>query len=298
MDAKQVTHHLHGTWYGGYGTAPCPVCQCEARRDQNALTIKDGNERLLMNCKKGGCSFFDILAAAHLISGDYQASDPGLAAQRKAEQDAEAAKKAAQADACWSEASPIHGSPAEAYLRSRGITCDLPASLRCHPACWHGATAMRYPALIARLSGYCVDELPAIHRTYLKSDGGGKADVTPSKMMLGICAGRGVTLKHGNGPLVVAEGIETALSLMSGLIAHTGTVVASLSTSGMKRLLLPDCAGHLIVAPDGDPAGFSASCVLADRALALGWQVQVLPSPPSGQDYNDVLLARQGGIAA
>ena len=48
----------------------------------------------------------------------------------------------------------------------------------------------------------------AVHRTYLRPDGTGKAEVEPQKAMLGATAGGAVTLQEGAGRLVVAEGIE------------------------------------------------------------------------------------------
>lgn len=68
-----------------------------------------------------------------------------------------------------------------------------------------------------------VDGLPrlAMHRTYLRRDGSGKADVEPTKAMLGKVMGGAVRLTDTSGPLVVAEGIETALSLASGLLRTT-----------------------------------------------------------------------------
>ena len=65
-----------------------------------------------------------------------------------------------------------------------------------------------------------VDGLPrlAVHRTYLRPDGSGKAEVHPAKAMLGAALGGAVRVADGHGPLVVAEGIETALSLPSGLL--------------------------------------------------------------------------------
>jgi len=47
---------------------------------------------------------------------------------------------------------PIGGTIAETYLRGRGITCDLPGTLRYHPSCWH-ASAKRLPALVALVEG-------------------------------------------------------------------------------------------------------------------------------------------------
>lgn len=149
------------------------------------------------------------------VFGFRQPPSAGEIARRRAEEEAEAAKRERQALAVWREAVPVRGTLAETYLRGRGITCPLPDSLRFHPACWHGGTAQRLPAMIAR-----VDGLPrlAVHRTYLRPDGSGKAEVHPAKAMLGAALGGAVRVADGHGPLVVAEGIETALSLPSGLL--------------------------------------------------------------------------------
>jgi hypothetical protein len=42
-DARDLTQALGGKWHGGYGAAPCPVCQPERRKGQNGLTLADGN---------------------------------------------------------------------------------------------------------------------------------------------------------------------------------------------------------------------------------------------------------------
>lgn len=288
-DASDLTKALGGKWYGRYGSAPCPVCQPQREKGQNALTLADGrNERLVLDCKKSGCAFLDILAAAGVRSGDYVPPDVATLAQREAEQKAEAAKRAAQAKQVWDEAQPIAGTVAENYLRGRGITCDLPQSLRFHGSCFHGPTARRYPALVAAVQAA---SLPAVHRTYLRADGSGKADIDPAKMMLGAVSGGAVRLTDAPGLLVVAEGIETALSLASGLLRGPATVWAALSTSGIRGLRLPDQPGRLTIAPDGDMAGRESANALAARAHALGWQVMLLPAP-DGRDWNDILTTK------
>lgn len=288
-DARDLTNALGGKWYRKYGAAPCPVCQPDRNKGQNALTLADGrNGRLVLDCKKSGCAFLDILAAAGVRTGDYIPPDAATLAQRDAEQKAEAAKRAAQAKQVWTEALPIAGTLAETYLRGRGITCDLGQVLRFHGSCWHGPTAKRYPALVAAVQGA---SLPAVHRTYLRADGSGKADINPTKLMLGAVAGGAVRLTEGPGPLVVAEGIETGLSLASGLLRTPATVWAALSTSGIRGLRLPDQPWRLTIAPDGDTAGREAANALAERAHALGWQVSLLPAP-DGRDWNDILTMK------
>ena len=251
-DARTLTFDLSGKWLASYGTAPCPVCQPERRRDQDALTLSDAPDgRLLAHCKKAGCSFRDLAAALGLTSATFTKPDPMESLKREAARRAEAAKKAAQAGAVWREAVPICNTLAEAYLRGRGITCALPESLRFHPACWH-ASGHRLPALIAAVQG-C--DLAAVHRTYLRPDGRGKAEVDPPKAMLGAVNGGAVRLCAGPGPLVVAEGIETALSLACGLLHGPATIWAALSTSGIRGLRLPAQLGALVIASDGDEPG-------------------------------------------
>lgn len=291
MNAQMLTQRQGGRWYGGYGTAPCPVCQPDARRGQNALTLRNGRARLLLHCKKSGCTFADILAAAGISPGTYSPPSPSELARREAEEQVKAEKTEKRALAVWRRAVPIRGTIAETYLRQRAITCTLPDTLRFHPDCWH-PTAKRFSAMLALIEG-----LPrlAIHRTYLRPDGGGKAPADPPKAMLGAALGGAVRLTNGQGPLVVAEGVETALSLSSGLLRHPATVWACLSTAGMAGLRLPDRPHRLIIATDGDQPGKAAGHKLAERAAALGWAVSILPAP-EGRDWNDVLMMK--GAAA
>ncbi len=292
IDAQSITRALRGKWHRSYGLAFCPA---HGNTRTPALSLSNGRDgRLLAHCH-AGCAFTDVLDALKglgLVEGGGTYNPPSadeLAALRKAEA-AESERKSRHAEACWLEALPIQGTVAEAYLRGRGITCDLPDTLRFHPECWHGPTAKRYPAMIARVDGV---DVFAIHRTYLNGIGG-KADIPSNKMMLGPCAGGAVRLLVSNGPLVVCEGIETGLSLLSGLLDGPHSVLAALSTSGINGLSLPPRPGKLVIAADGDPPGREAANALARSAHALGWQVSLMTAP-EGQDWNDIL---QGEVAA
>ena len=118
-DARELTLALGGRFHGRYGTAPCPVCQPQRRKDQNALTLADGrNGRLMLDCKKSACGFLHILAAAGLRSGDYSPPDAATIARREREAKAEAQRKAAQAKRLWDEAQPIAGTVAEEIGRA------------------------------------------------------------------------------------------------------------------------------------------------------------------------------------
>ncbi|OUS37918.1 hypothetical protein A9Q94_04790 [Rhodobacterales bacterium 56_14_T64] len=81
-DAEKLTAQLGGRWYGHYGTAPCPACQPDGRRDQTALTLSDGPVGLLTHCKRSDCDFIVVMAAAGLpCSGHWNPPDPIKAAQ-------------------------------------------------------------------------------------------------------------------------------------------------------------------------------------------------------------------------
>lgn len=288
-DARSLTLSLAGVWHGRYGAAPCPICQPDRHKGQNALTLSDApGGRLLAHCKKGRCSFADLARALGLVPGDFTRPDPAEISRAEAMARVEAEKRARHALALWSQAVPISGTPAETYLRGRGLSLDLPATLRFHPAAWHGATARTLPAMVALVEG-C--DLPAVHRTYLRPDGSGKAAVEPAKAMLGGVQGGAVRLMEAQGRLVVAEGIETALSLASGLLPGAMRLWAALSTSGLRGLRLPTEPGALTIATDGDDAGRSAGHDLATRAHYLGWKVSQLPAP-DGRDWNDILTMK------
>lgn len=133
----------------------------------------------------------------------------------------------------------------------------------------------------------------AVHRTYL-AEPGRKADANPERAMLGPVGGGAVRLSHGDGPLVIAEGIETSLSLVDGLACFAPRVWAALSAPGMAALLLPDREDQLVIAPDGEIAGRKAAENLARRAYGLGWEVRIMEPPGERCDWND---AAQGCAA-
>lgn len=291
-EAERITRALGGKWYSRFGSARCP-----AHDDKHpSLSLSNGADgRLLLRCH-AGCGFaaiLDSLRGLRLVASDGRRPETDFAemARQRTEDAAQAEKREAQALTCWREAWPVRGTLAEYYLRGRGITCDLPDSLRFHSACWH-PSARRFPALVALVEGG--DRL-AVHRTYLRPDGLGKAEAEPARAMLGTVAGGAVRIVEADGSIVVAEGIETALSLASGLLGCPATIWAALSISGLRGLALPPLPGRLTIASDGDEPGRAAGHALATRASGLGWRVSLLPAP-AGRDWNDVLQKK--GAAA
>ncbi len=280
MEARELTHQLGGSWRNGSGSAACPVCQSSRRKGQNALSIGDANGKLLLHCFKHGCSFEDVANAVNLPFGDAQI-DFEAQREREAKQAEYSAFKLKSARNLWSRANPIKDTKAEQYLRGRGITCDLPGTLRFVPDLYHAPSESRCMAMIGK-----IELTSGVHRTFLDKRGNRLAK--SAKMMLGPCAGGAVRLSKGDGPLVVCEGIETGLSLLSGLLSERATVWAALSTSGIRGLALPPKPHKLVIASDGDTPGRAAAHALAERAQTSGWQVSLLPAP-DGFDWNDIL---------
>lgn len=285
MDARAITHSLGGAWRNGRGQAPCPVCQPERRKDQTALSLAQANGKLLLHCFKSDCNFVDIANAAGTNLGAVQV-DFNVQREHERKRREYQATKLQQARSLWDAAKPIQGTKAESYLRSRGITARLPDSLRFLPDIHHGPSMKWGCAMVAD-----VQPTGGVHRTYF--DKQGNRLPKDAKMMLGPCAGGAVCLSDSDGPLVVCEGIETGLSLLSGLLSGPVSVWAALSAPGMKALELTGTPGKLVIAIDGDKPGRDAGNALAARASALGWEVGLLPAP-NGKDWNDVLTGKGG----
>ena len=292
-DPASIVRALGGRWQGRSG-----LCRCPAHDDHTpSLSVAEGLDgRLLLHCF-AGCDFRNVLASLRglgLVSGGGQTVDSdteAVARKHAAEEKAFREKRNAQARAAWRDARPIEGSLAERYLRARAILAAVPPSLRFHAEAWHGPTAKRLPAMIGAVELDGEAEPVAIHRTYL-AEPGRKADVPTNKAMLGPVKGGAVRLSEGAGPLVVAEGIETGLSLPDALAAHAPRVWAALSASGVKALRLPSEPGELVIAPDPDPVGWNGAETLAHRAIGLGWNVRILPPPADGVDWNSAAMGR------
>ena len=279
--AEAVVEALAGEWHGASGLAPCPVCQPQRRADQRGLSVGVGRNGTLLYCHKSGCSFKYLKTALEQIG--LQPSDAGDLQQLDAERKAKEHEQRDRARKLWKRAVPITGSPAEFYLRARGIKGPLPTSLRWTPRAFHMGFQQWFGAMVANVS------TGGVHRTYF--DAAGARLATDPKMMQGPCLGGAVTLRHGPGPLIVCEGIETGLSLGVGHLRDLfgpGTIWACLSTTLMQGVNLPPKARHLIIAADGDSAGTAAAEKLLLRAEKAGWIVEV-KAAPHGSDWNDVL---------
>jgi predicted P-loop ATPase len=186
---------------------------------------------------------------------------------------------------------PLAGSPAEAYLQSRGLRDPGSPDLLFNPDLSDFETRRGWPGMVARIRNGAGDPTGGIHRTYLLDDGSGKAP--PGKKMLGSVIGGSVRLSAlgENGHLGIAEGIETALAAAQIFAVPTW---AALSADGVRRWQWPDGISRVTVFADAGDAGMQAAAALVDRLNIAGITNDIV-SPLHGDDFNDDL--RHGAIA-
>ncbi len=171
----------------------------------------------------------------------------------------------------------IKDSLGDKYLQSRGITIDLPSDLKFSSSHRYVATQQNYPALLASARCSNTNKVTALHRTYLRHDGLGKANISSPKMMLRSLNGGLVQLCPPATRMAVGEGLETCLSYMQ----LTGVATWSALTSGnLSKAILPSLAREIIIVTDNDSAGKKAARKLAERLDIEGRSVRIAMSPP------------------
>ena len=206
-----------------------------------------------------------------------------------------AAGRIARARRLWAACRPLAGTHAERYLRERAIArCGFPA-LRFHPRLNYRDEAgfRRFPALVAAVTepgGY----VTGVHRTWLDPHRPAKAPVAAPRKTLGRTYGLAVRLGRPAGPLLVGEGLETVLSVLTAVPALAGA--AALAAGSLGAFSPPPGAARLLIARDCDAEGEAAAERLAMRCAEAGIDATVLV--PEGGDFNDDLRALgAGGLA-
>lgn len=191
----------------------------------------------------------------------------------------------------WAEASTaaIGTTPAGAYLRGRMIAAELVDAiggrLRFHPAApwgWDDDRGgwIKAPAMVGQVRGPG-GPTGGVHVTYLAPGGAGKARLEPAKRMWGPQrdaqgrpGGLWLTAPSDRGPLIVAEGVESALSAAQ-LQGRRCRIVAALSLGALQGGAMADRWGRI------DPDSVSAD----PERPAFTW-----PEPASSP-WGEVLVA-------
>ncbi len=191
----------------------------------------------------------------------------------------------------WRRCHAIAGSHGERYLRARGLSRCRFAALRFHPALRYreGAEVRRYPALVAAVTG-SDGAITGVQRTWLDPRGPAKAGVASPRKALGRVYGLavrfGAVSPDDGAALVVGEGIETVLSLVTAVPEIRAA--AALSAGSLGAFAPPPGVARLVIARDNDENGALAAERLARRCARAGVAATVIV--PVGNDFNDDLV--------
>ena len=306
MSARTIVEARGGRWHGNNGQMRCPVpSHGRGHGDRHpSLSIRDdptNDVGIIVHCHTG-CDWRDVKGELRRLGliPDWKGDTGKQSVRRRRRQhvrqsqntdcptssgSSPSVNNTRFAREIWQQTKDAGGTIVQSYLQSRGITVPLPPTIRFHPALRHRDTRLIHPAMVAAVTRVFEHTLCGIHRTYLTSDGTGKATDCEPKMMLGPCRGGAVRLATPSDLLMVGEGIETCLAAMQ---ATGNPAWAALSTSGLRALDLPESVREVIVLADGDDPGEAAA-----RDCAMRWQRERrrvrIARPPRGQDFNDLL---------
>lgn len=195
----------------------------------------------------------------------------------------------------WRQGSPIAGTPAEAYLRSRGITIGAPDVLRfarLRPPKDSGVAEVngseRLPALVALVTDLAGVGL-GIQRTFLTTDGHKAASADRKvKFSLGRVRGGAIKLGHAvDTDLIVTEGLEDGLTLAQ---AADSAVWVAAGTSMLPAMALPASVRSVVIGADVDAPGEIAAQKAAQAFVAAGKAVRILRPTPGFKDFNAELM--------
>lgn len=193
----------------------------------------------------------------------------------------------------WQAAVPIDGTPAERYLRLRGIKGSIPPTLRYGivPLWIDPMTGKKGPenhALIAACQN--VDgRVTGIHKTLLRADGQ-LAPVRSPKQSLGQIRGGAVRLGPEASEVIVCEGPEDGLTIHE-LLPSTPVWVA-LGTGNMPAMMLPPSIKRVLVAGDNDAPGRAAVERACEAFREQGRHAAAIFPGSAFGDFNDQLRER------
>lgn len=253
----------------------------------------------------------EIRTASQKKLDDERAAADRAAAETRARHDLD--QKAQRAfDLFISAAKEIRGTPVWTYLtEARGVPLERlparPSSIRYLPALDHidrdTGEVTTWPCMVTGMSRASDGKVRAVHRTWLRPDGSGKADVAKPKMMWGDAKGCAMRLWKGAGdltpeaaaragvvgPLILTEGIEDGLT--AAIARPESRVWAPGSLSLMALPEWPACASAVVLVADNDwhePQAVEAFAKVEAhwRGLAKGRAVKVVRAA-AGKDLND-----------
>ncbi|EZP79510.1 DNA primase [Novosphingobium resinovorum] len=267
---------------------------CPFHNDRSpSMTIYRGGSRwYCFGCGKGG-DVVDFLRELHKV--DFKTA-AAMLAERNAPAVALAPidhtpskakeERIEDARAIWRNAVPALGTPAETYLRSRGLDLAIPETIR-FARLSYGNHGPLHPCLVAVITGPD-NRLAGVQRTYLADGGLGKANVRKPKLSLGRISGGAIRLAPAAYDLMVCEGLEDGLTLQQ---QHGIAVWVAAGAGNMPKMRFPSIVGRIAVGGDADDAGRTS----ADTAVSAFRSLGIISRsffPTSGKDFNAELMGR------
>jgi putative DNA primase/helicase len=293
VEVEAQRHGLKLKRQGHELVGPCPRC---GGHDRFSISVR----KQVFNCRGCGVGGDVIALVQHLDGGDFTAAiatltgdevNRAVPGKKKPVSStgnsapADERDRIHQAADLWRARQPIvEGSPPWRYLReARGITCPLPATLGFLPA-WRDLP----PRMIAAF-GHCEEPEPgivepprtveAVHLTYLRPNGTGKADMPNPKQFRGAVRGQPIVIAPMNDllGLAITEGIEDALSV------HEATGLGAWAAGSAPHLgkladAVPDYTDCVSIYADANKAGQEYAATLAERLTARGISAEIVPS--------------------
>jgi len=190
----------------------------------------------------------------------------------------------------WAATRPIEtGDLVDKYLATRNLDeLVYSKALRFSPALRDGEGGIR-PCMVAMVGVYGEPKYSTMHRTFLRSDGLGKAEMqSPRKNMPGrLPDGACVALsEYTGGPLGIAEGIETAMSASN---MFQMPVWAALNAGMLEKWTPPEGCTEVVIYGDNDVkfGGQKSAYSLAYKLATKGVGVTVEIPRKSGTDWAD-----------
>ena len=184
-------------------------------------------------------------------------------------------------------ARPIIGTPAERYLRSRGIS-RFGKALNFHPAVYYRESNSQRmdvgPAMLSAITDNA-GRITGVARTWLDIEHNCVAGLEEPKKVMGQLYGNAVRFGRKNSVLGIGEGIETMLSV--GTVLPRLPIAACLTATHLGLFEIPDHVGEIWIFRDLDDAGEMAADLIAKKARESGRRVVI--HEPVYNDFNDDL---------
>lgn len=292
MTARTITKVLGGDWSGRYGLVPGPG---HSRLDRSLKIWADESGRILVHSFAGDdwreCRDYLKGLGWDIDGGERHNPRPAVYRDAAAPGDeADERRRIEYARKIFAQRRPAAGSPVETYIRARGAALPPDAPVFYHAACPNSKN--RLPAMLCPITDIRTGEFTGLHRTFLRADGSGKADIPKKeqKKMLGRSKGGAIRLTPDEDVttgLGICEGIETGLSILG---IGWAPVWAALSKSGIRDFPVLDGIECLTVFADHDNGGMEAARECARRWTQTGREVTIRTPFKQGKDWNDAVL--------